>query len=96
MTKIFALFGVLHAQEQINESMPFQNDPDKDYSIFIPSNYEEGEPIPAFVALHPFNTNRWNGQTWCEELADFAEANGVFLICPDGGVDGKIDDIPMD
>lgn len=85
-------FGVLQAQEQINESMPFQSDPDKDYSIFIPSNYTEGEPIPAFLALHPFNTNRWNGQTWCEEMADFAEANGVFLICPDGGVDGKIDD----
>ncbi|MEM9544602.1 MAG: hypothetical protein AAGA77_01445 [Bacteroidota bacterium] len=75
--------------------MPFQGDPDKDYSIFIPSNYEEGEAIPAFLALHPLNTNRWNGQTWCEELTDFAETNGVFLICPDGGVDGKIDD-PID
>ena len=87
--------GLTIGQEQINESMPFQNDPDKDYSIFIPSNYTEGESIPAFLALHPFNTNRWNGQTWCEELADFAEANGVILICPDGGVDGKIDD-PID
>ncbi len=95
---LFALifsFGLTNGQEQINESMPFQNDPDKDYSIFIPSNYTEGEPIPAFLALHPLNTNRWNGQTWCEELADFAETNGVFLICPDGGVDGKIDD-PID
>ncbi len=99
MNKIYPLilmlacsFGLLQAQEQINESMPFDSDPDKDYSIFIPSNYVEGEPIPAFLALHPFNTSRWNGQTWCEELADFAEENGVFLICPDGGVDGKIDD----
>ena len=87
--------GTIQAQEQINESMPFQNDPDKDYSIFIPSAYLLGEPVPAFVALHPFNTNRWNGQTWCEELADFAEMNGVILICPDGGADGKIDD-PID
>lgn len=96
-TIFFALFSIvgLMAQEQINESMPFENDPDKDYSIFIPSNYSEGESIPAFLALHPFNTNRWNGQTWCEELADFAEFNGVFLICPDGGADGKIDD-PID
>ena len=84
--------GLAVGQEQINESMPFQTDPDKDYSIFIPSAYTEGEPIPAFLALHPFNTARWNGQTWCEELADFAEVNGVLLICPDGGVDGKIDD----
>lgn len=88
-------FSTIHSQEQINESMPFQNDPDKDYSIYIPSNYTEGEQIPAFLALHPFNTSRWDGQTWCEELADFAEANGVFLICPDGGADGKIND-PID
>ena len=78
--------GFLNAQEQINESMPFQDDPSKEYSIFIPSAYNEGEPIPAFLALHPFNTARWNGQTWCEEMADFAEFNGVMLICPDGGV----------
>ena len=96
--KIFVLvvllstFGLVQAQEQINESMPFQNDPEKEYSIFVPSIYSEGEPIPAFLALHPFNTSRWNGQTWCEELADFAESNGVMLVCPDGGTDGKIDD----
>ena len=89
---ILSTFGLVNAQEQINESMPFQSDPEKEYSIFIPSNYEEGESIPAFLALHPFNTSRWNGQTWCEELADFAEFNGVMLICPDGGADGKIDD----
>lgn len=87
--------GLTNGQEQINESMPFQGDPAKAYSIFIPSAYAEGEPTPAFLALHPFNTSRWNGETWCEELSDFAEANGVFLICPDGGPDGKIDD-PID
>lgn len=90
---ITTLFGTLAlGQEQINESMPFQGDPSKDYSIFIPSNYSEGESIAAFLALHPFNTNRWNAQTWCEELSDFAEVNGVMLICPDGGEDGKVDD----
>ena len=85
----------MSGQQQLNESMPFQTDPDKDYSLYIPSNYEEGESIPAFLALHPFNTSRWNARTWCEELSDFAEENGVFLICPDGGADGKIDD-PID
>lgn len=84
--------GLANGQEQLNESMPFQTDPNKEYSIYIPSAYTEGEPIPAFLALHPFNTSRWDGQTWCEEMADFAEANSVFLICPDGGADGKIDD----
>lgn len=95
VTFLFLTIGSVLAQEQINESMPFQSDPDKEYSLFIPSVYEEGTAIPAFLALHPFNTNRWNGQTWCEELSDFAEENGVLLICPDGGVDGKIDD-PID
>lgn len=84
--------GNIYGQEQINESMSFQNEPAKEYSIFIPSVYTEGEAIPAFLALHPLNTNRWSGQTWCEELSNFAEANGLFLICPDGGPDGKIDD----
>ena len=95
------LFGVafllltsvaIYAQEQINANMPFQSDDSKDYSIVIPSTYVEGESIAAFLALHPLNTSRWNGETWCEELADFAEANNVILVCPDGGLDGKIDD----
>lgn len=89
------LSTVLSSQIQINESMEFQTDPSKDYSIVVPSSYVEGEPIAAFLALHPFNTARWNGETWCEELAEFAEANDVILVCPDGGADGKIDD-PID
>ena len=87
--------GIAIGQEQINDSMPFQSDPDKKYSLFIPSAYDEDNSIPAFLALHPLNTNRWNAETWCEELSDFAEENGVILVCPDGGEDGKIDD-PID
>jgi len=83
------------AQEQINGSFPFQTDPSKDYSIYIPSFYEEGKEIAAFVALHPWNTQNWDGRRWCEEISDFAEANSVILICPDGGSDGQIDD-PID
>ena len=85
----------LFAQTQINQSVPFQTDDSKDYSLVIPSSYVEGEPTAAFLALHPWNTDRWNGETWCEELADFAEVNNVILVCPDGGEDGKIDD-PID
>ena len=80
------------AQEQINGSLPFQSDPSKDYSIFIPSGYEEGQEIAAFLALHPLNPVNWDGRRWCEEIADFAEENNVILICPDGGADGAIDD----
>ena len=92
---LFVLSTTLSSQTQINESMEFQTDPSKDYSIVVPSSYVEGETIAAFLALHPFNTDRWNGETWCDELADFAEANNVILVCPDGGADGKIDD-PID
>ena len=99
--KLFILLGLSSisflsiAQEQINGSLPFQTDPSKDYSIFIPSGYEESKPIAAFLALHPLNPANWDGRRWCEEIADFAEANHVILICPDGGVDGAIDD-PID
>ena len=71
------------AQEQINGSFSFQTDPSKDYSIVIPSAYEEGKEISAFLALHPWNTQNWDGRRWCEEIADFAEVNSVILICPD-------------
>jgi hypothetical protein len=44
------------------------------------------------LGLHPFNTSRWNGESWCDKLIGFAEMNGLLLVCPDGGADGKIDD----
>ena len=44
------------------------------------------------LGLHPFNTSRWNAESWCDTLINFAEANGLILVCPDGGVDGKVDD----
>ncbi len=92
----FCLLSFLSdAQEQINGSFPFQTDPSKDYSIYLPSGYEEGKEIAAFLALHPWNTQNWDGRRWCEEISDFAEANQVILICPDGGADGQIDD-PID
>jgi len=87
--------AIVFSQTQINESVSFQSDNSKDYSLVIPSSYEEGVPTAAFLALHPWNTSKWNGETWCEELSDFAEANNVILVCPDGGADGKIDD-PID
>ena len=91
----FSFSAISLAQTQINNSIPFQTDDSKDYSLVIPSSYVEGESTSAFLALHPWNTNKWNGETWCQELADFAEANNVILVCPDGGADGKIDD-PID
>ena len=85
----------LTGQLQVDASFPFQNDPAKKYSLVIPSSYSEDTPISAFLALHPWNPARWNAQSWCKELTPFAEANGVILICPDGDVDGQIDD-PID
>lgn len=92
----FCLFSFLSVgQEQINGSFPFLTDPSKDYSIYLPSGYVVGKEIAAFVALHPWNTQNWDGRRWCEEISDFAEHNNVILICPDGGADGQIDD-PID
>jgi predicted esterase len=44
------------------------------------------------VGLHPFNTSRWNAETWCDTLIVFAESNGLIVVCPDGGTDGRVDD----
>lgn len=90
-----AISCFLIAQVQIDSSFAFQSDPSKDYSIYIPSGYEDGKSIAAFLALHPLNTSNWDGRRWCEEISDFAETNTVILICPDGGADGAIDD-PID
>ncbi|MCH8902417.1 MAG: T9SS type A sorting domain-containing protein [Bacteroidetes bacterium] len=82
-------------QSRIDGSFAFQSDPNKKYSIYIPSSYNAATPNKLMLGLHPFNTTRWNGVSWCDTLIDFAEANDLLLICPDGGIDGKIDD-PID
>lgn len=87
-----ALSLALFSQQRINNSIPFLNDPSKDYSIYIPSTYNSNSPNKLMLGLHPLNTNRWDGNSWCDTLIDFAEANNLLLICPDGGSDGRIDD----
>jgi len=47
------------------------------------------------LGLHPYNASRWNAKSWCDTLISFAESNNLLLVCPDGGLDGKIDD-PID
>lgn len=87
--------STINAQESIDGSIDFQTDPNKKYSLYIPSTYDEMTPNPAFVAFHPLNTRRWNGASWRDTLITFAETNGLILISPDGGTDGRIDD-PID
>ena len=93
--KMLLLGSTVYAQQSIDGTIPFQSDPAKKYSLYIPSSYEEGTENPAFLGLHPLNTRRWNAQSWRDTLRTFAESNGVILICPDGGADGRIDD-PID
>jgi len=88
---ITALFG----QQRIDGSFPFQTDPAKKYSLYIPSSYSPSNSHSMMLALHPFNTSRWDGKSWCDTLKVFAEANSLILVSPDGGVDGKIND-PID
>ena len=85
----------IYAQERIDGTVSFQSDPAKQYSIYVPSSYQESTPNKLMLGLHPFNTNRWNSISWCDTLIAFAEANDLLLFCPDGGADGKVDD-PID
>jgi len=86
-------FASLHLTAQaIDGSFAFDNDPEKKYSLYIPSTYSADKPNAMMVGLHPFNTSRWDGQAWRDTLIVFAEENNLVLVCPDGGLDGKIDD----
>jgi|GEM_PF-224582 len=82
-------------QERIDSTLNFQTNPAKQFSIYIPSTYEAETPAKLMLGLHPLNVNRWNSVSWCDTLLAFAEANNLLLLCPDGGVDGKVDD-PID
>lgn len=93
---IFSIsFLHLNAQNRIDATVDFQTDPAKQYSIYVPSSYDENTPNKMMLGLHPLNTNRWNSVSWCDTLIAFAEANDLLLICPDGGADGAVDD-PID
>lgn len=92
---LILMFQLANAQTRIDSSFAFQNDPDKDFSIYIPSSYDENVPTKLMVALHPWNTSRWNSSSWCDTLLVFAETNNLLMICPDGGSDGQISD-PID
>ena len=81
-----------NSQQAIDGNFEFQSDPAKKYSLYIPSNYVEGQENAAMLALHPLNVNRWDAQAWRDTLIQFAETNDLILICPDGGTDGRIDD----
>lgn len=89
------IFNSIQGQTRIDETVSFQGDPAKQYSIYVPSTYDANVPNKMMVGLHPFNTNRWNSISWCDTLIAFAEANELIMICPDGGIDGKVDD-PID
>ncbi|MEQ9062929.1 MAG: T9SS type A sorting domain-containing protein [Vicingaceae bacterium] len=61
------------------------------YHIYIPSSYNQGSANKMMVGFHPFNTSRWDGESWRDSLITFAEFKGLLLVCPDGGTDGKLE-----
>ncbi len=81
--------------QAIDGSFAFDTDPDKQYSIYVPTSYDAGIPQKLMLGLHPLNTSRWNAKAWRDTLVTFAETNNLLLVCPDGGADGRIDD-PID
>jgi len=92
---ITLVHGSALAQERIDGTFPFQSDPAKKYSLYIPSTYEEGTEHRMMIGFHPLNTARWDAESWCDTLIVFAEENDLLLACPDGGPDGRVDD-PID
>lgn len=88
----FIISFQLSAQQRLDGTFAFQNDPAKKYSIYVPSTYVTGTSNKMMLGLHPWNVNRWDAQSWCDTLTDFAEANSLILVCPDGGLDGQVDD----
>ena len=90
-----ALTSTFIAQESIDGSFAFSNDPAKKYSLYVPSSYDDNTPNALMLGFHPFNTNRWDAQAWRDTLIVFAETNDLLLVCPDGGLDGQVDN-PVD
>lgn len=84
----------LLAQQRINSNFTIQSQ-NKLYSIYVPSTYNAASANKMMLGLHPWNTARWNAVSWCDTLIDFAEANNLLLVCPDGGLDGQVND-PID
>ena len=82
----------IQAQELITGTFDFQTDPAKKYAVYVPSNYDANVPTKVIVGLHPWNTSKWDSESWAQELSEVAEANDCIVICPDGGADGQIDD----
>ena len=97
MLKIFTLLVAcfsmnLSAQQIINGAHDWQSESQKEYAIYIPSEYDEQTPHQLMLGLHPLNTNRWDATSWRDTLIQFAEMNDLILVCPDGGPDGRIND----
>ena len=78
----------MNAQLSIDGDFAFQSDSAKKYSLYIPSTYVEGTDHRLMLALHPWNTARWDSESWRDTLITFAEMTQLILVSPDGGADG--------
>jgi len=92
---VFCFLSLTASTQSIDGVFAFQTDPAKEYALYIPSSYDENTPTKLMLALHPFNVNRWDAKAWRDTLVNFAESNDLLLVCPDGGIDGKVDS-PID
>lgn len=89
------LSSLTFGQQKIDSTLAYQTDPLKGFSVYLPSTFDPTGSNPLMLAFHPFNTAAWDASVWRDSLVTFAEANGLVLLCPDGGPDGKVDD-PID
>ncbi len=87
-----SLLSFALSSQAIDGAFAFDTDPAKKYSIYVPSSYDDAIPNSMMLGFHPLNTSRWDAKSWRDTLIVFAEDNGLLLVCPDGGPDGRVDD----
>ena len=80
----------LIAQQKIDGSFSLNGAAPQKYSLYLASGFKPGGN--AVLAFHALNTARWDSRSWRDTLIVFAEQNGLLLICPDGGPDGRVND----
>lgn len=101
MKKHFQIFNLLLAfsticlaQKSIDLSLTYPQGSgiSRNFSIYEPVGFDKSTSNKLIIGFHPFNVGVWNANSWRDTLRSFIDLTGALYVCPDGGVDGKVDD----
>ncbi|MCI4670122.1 MAG: hypothetical protein MRZ79_18440 [Bacteroidia bacterium] len=73
------------AQKKMEGVFSYHNTSKGKYALYLPSSFKKGKTLHVVIAFHPFNSLKWNSDSWRDELALFAESNQILLVCPEMG-----------